>query len=442
MANRIIITLLFLSVFYYPNAQAQNFNDYLILDGLHKFSPDDSTEYSSPGYDDSQWKSIAVPGSWQSQKIKPARGIGWYRIHFAFPANFKVSMPAILLGRIGDADEVFLNGVKIGGEGFINERFVEATKVVRLYRLPQNLLKNKTNLIAIRVINTYLNGGIFDRDVLIGDYNRLLIEKFRRDRNTLILEFCFFTFFAMFFITCLFFYMKGIRDREYMYFWLFTLLYSVLFVFGSVSFYNMGLKTPLIQQTIILLSTILPVSLILLLTNIHQKKLGLYLKLLLLVFPLTALALVLFPDYTSRIFLYKLWRLFFILAAIFIVFHAIRAYYGKVHESGPILLGITGLIIGLILESVGGMDFLHITGFFLWDYSVVFFMICVMYALAARYTRIKDELREASLKIFEAHEDERKRLARELHRVGQSLLSVKLRLKMLFGCYCDSFSVP
>ncbi len=59
-------------------------------------------------------------------------------------------------------------------------------------------------------------------------------------------------------------------------------------------------------------------------------------------------------------------------------------------------------------------------------------MICVMYALTARYMRIKEELRSASLKIFDAHEDERKRLARELHDgIGQSLLSVKLRLKML-----------
>ena len=59
-------------------------------------------------------------------------------------------------------------------------------------------------------------------------------------------------------------------------------------------------------------------------------------------------------------------------------------------------------------------------------------MICVMYTLTARYMRIREELRLASLKIFDAHEDERKRVARELHDgIGQSLQSVKLRLKML-----------
>ena len=114
------------------------------------------------------------------------------------------------------------------------------------------------------------------------------------------------------------------------------------------------------------------------------------------------------------------------------MFHAIRAYYKKFHESGPILLGIAGLVIGSALESIGGLDFLQTSGFFLWDYSTVFFMICVMYTLTARYMRIREELRLASLKIFDAHEDERKRVARELHDgIGQSLQSIKLRLKML-----------
>jgi signal transduction histidine kinase len=45
--------------------------------------------------------------------------------------------------------------------------------------------------------------------------------------------------------------------------------------------------------------------------------------------------------------------------------------------------------------------------------------------------RIK-ELQSTSVRIFKAHEDERKRLAREIHDgIGPSLLSIKLRLQML-----------
>jgi signal transduction histidine kinase len=120
------------------------------------------------------------------------------------------------------------------------------------------------------------------------------------------------------------------------------------------------------------------------------------------------------------------------LTAAFLVLLAVRAYLNKYYESGPVLVGIIGLVAGWILESIGGLDLLQITGFFLWDYSVGFFMICVMYALTARYTRIKKELREAAIAIFRAHEDERKRLARELHDgIGPSLSAIKLELQLL-----------
>ncbi len=405
--------------------------DYIILDGIHKFSPRDNSTWAFPSTDDTQWQSIKVPGSWQSQGIKPIKGIGWYRIHFTVH-DAPYSQPAVLLGRIGDADEVFLNGIKIVGEGVIGERFVEATKVVRLYEIPHDLLKyHGTNVIAIRVMNTYLNGGIFDAGVAVGDYDSLLIMKLKRDKNFIIAEFCFFTFFAIFFVTCFFFYIKGLRDKEYIYFWLFISLYGILFALGSLSFYNTGFKTPFIQQIINSISTLIPAILVLLLIHVYQEKLSIYIRSLLLVFPAIVLLNALFPVYALKYFLYSLWKIIFIATVTFMVFLALKAYMKKVYESAPILLGITGLAIGFILESIGGLDLLQITGFFLWDYSIAFFMICIMYALTARYMRIK-ELQSTSVRIFKAHEDERKRLARELHDgIGPSLLSIKMRLQML-----------
>ena len=405
----------------------------ILLDGFHKFSPGDNPAWSSPYYDDSQWRSIIVPGSWQSQGIRPVKGIGWYRIHFTAPDSINHIKPTVLLGRIGDADEVFLNGVKIGGEGLISERFVEATKVDRLYVIPENLIRyNEANLIAIRVMNTYLNGGIFDKGIIVGDYNALLIKKLSRNKYAIVMEFCFFTFFAVFFVTCFFFFVQGLRDREYIYFWLFISIYGILFVLGSVTFYNTGLKTSLIQLAINALAALLPAGLVLLLMHVYQEKLTVYIKAIILIFLFIALATVLFPGYSSRGYLYEAWKINFILTAGFLVFFAVKTYLRKFYESGPVLLGITGLIIGLILESVGGLDLLQITGFFLWDYSAGFFMICVMYALTARYTRIKEELRSASVRILDAHEDERERLARGLHDgIGPSLLAIKLRLQML-----------
>ena len=64
-----------------------------------------------------QWIPVSIPGSWQSQKISSSNGIGWYRIRFTAPAHLQNLKSALLLGRIGDADEVFLNGLKIGRRG-------------------------------------------------------------------------------------------------------------------------------------------------------------------------------------------------------------------------------------------------------------------------------------------------------------------------------------
>jgi signal transduction histidine kinase len=222
-----------------------------------------------------------------------------------------------------------------------------------------------------------------------------------------------------------------LRDKEYIYFWLFISLYGILFVLGSLSFYNTGFKTPFVQLMINAIAALIPANLVLLLINVYQEKVNFYIKSILIMFPSIAIINAILPIYAFRQYLYLIWKIIFIITAAFLVFIAIKAYLKKYYESAPTLLGITGLVMGFILESVGGLDLLQITGFFLWDYSIAFFMICVMYALSARYMRIK-ELQSTSVRIFKAHEDERKRLAREIHDgIGPSLLSIKLRLQML-----------
>jgi len=405
----------------------------LILDGTQNFSAGDNPIWASPEYDDSKWQQIKVPGSWQSQGIKSEKGMGWYRIRFKIPDGFNVYLPAVLIGRIGDVDEVFFNGVKIGGEGIIGDRFIEATKVERLYSFQPNLINyNKDNILAVRVMNTYLNGGIFDKGAAFGDYNLLKLEKVKRENGIIVIEYCLFTFFAMFFVACFFLYIKGLRDKEYIFFWLFISLYGLLVFFGSITFHSTGLKTLYVQQTINVLSAILPFVLIMLLVHMYQIKYYLHIKFFLAIYFFIAAALPFTHSYTARAALLTFWKITFILTAFYIAYLSVKVYVRKFNESGPLLLGVTGLVFGLILESIVGLDLVQITGFFLWDYSAIFFMICVMYALTSRYTRIQKELRFASVKIFDAHEEERKRLSRELHDgVGQSLLSFKLKMKMI-----------
>ncbi len=413
-------------------AFCQSQSGVIILDGLHKFSAGDKSGWANIEFDDSKWKTIKIPGSWQSQKVKSDKGMGWYRIHLNITDQFKNIEPAILLGRIGDIDEVYFNGKKIGSHGIIGNRYVEASKIHRLYKIPGNLIKfNSDNIICIRVMNTYLNGGLFDENIAFGDYNILLIEKMKREKFTFALEYSLFTFFLMFFIGCLFFYLKGLREREYLFFWLFVTLYGIIFTLNSVTFYNLGIKNSLVQQIISAISLLLPANLLMVLKNVFKEKLTNFIKSLLLIFVLLSLTIFFFPYYEIRQIVYLIWKICFAITAVILFYFALKAFKRHYYESGSTLLGIAGLIAGFILESIAGVDFLQSTGFFLWDYSTAFFMTCVMYALAARFTRIK-ELQTISIRIFKAHEEERKRLAREIHdSIGPSLTAIKMQIQMV-----------
>ena len=56
------------------------------------------------------WKNINIPGYWEDQGIKDLNGVVWYRREIDVPASM-ISKPAkVFLGRIIDADELYING--------------------------------------------------------------------------------------------------------------------------------------------------------------------------------------------------------------------------------------------------------------------------------------------------------------------------------------------
>lgn len=66
------------------------------------------------------------------------------------------------------------------------------------------------------------------------------------------------------------------------------------------------------------------------------------------------------------------------------------------------------------------------------QYSFGIFIVSLQYALASRFVREHRRLRKMSDHVLAAHEDERRRLSRELHDgVGQSLMAIKLNLLMM-----------
>jgi sialate O-acetylesterase len=64
------------------------------------------------------WDTMHVPGYWAAARLGPVHGVVWFRREFTIPAAM-AGKPALLrLGRIVDADSVFVNGRFVGTTGF------------------------------------------------------------------------------------------------------------------------------------------------------------------------------------------------------------------------------------------------------------------------------------------------------------------------------------
>lgn len=153
-------------IFSYSDLFANGFT----LMGSWKFSLADNPEWSKEDYNDSSWESIAVPASWEEQGFRDYDGFAWYRKKFTLPKNVAVKDVVVLLGRIDDMDQVFINGTMVGSTGNIERKWAQNNEcnVSRTYFIPDDLLRaGATNTIAVRVFDQGGRGGIYDGPVTI-----------------------------------------------------------------------------------------------------------------------------------------------------------------------------------------------------------------------------------------------------------------------------------
>lgn len=122
-----------------------------------KFKKGDEPEWKENSFNDSKWQDIIVPAKWDFQGHREYDGIAWYRVVFDVPANMKNDEYVLLLGKIDDLDETYLNGEFIGRTGRIRSdgtvrRTSDEYKRYRGYKIPSNVLKpGQKNVLAVRV---------------------------------------------------------------------------------------------------------------------------------------------------------------------------------------------------------------------------------------------------------------------------------------------------
>jgi hypothetical protein len=148
-----------------------NFSENSIhLFGKWKFHLSDDPEWSKPDLDDSGWEDIIVPASWETQGFSKYDGFAWYRKTFKLPQQFNTEDLVVMLGRIDDMDEVFINGKFIDGTGKIERQWASNGEwdKYRIYSVPDNVLKaGADNVIAVRVYDQDSRGGIYEGPITL-----------------------------------------------------------------------------------------------------------------------------------------------------------------------------------------------------------------------------------------------------------------------------------
>ena len=105
----------------------------------------------APEYVPQGWQNFYVPGYWEDQGVSDLNGTVWFRREIDIPAAWAGKELKLFMGRIVDADVMYVNGQEIGN--------ITYQYPPRRYVVPAGLLTAGNNLLTIKVTNYGGKGG-------------------------------------------------------------------------------------------------------------------------------------------------------------------------------------------------------------------------------------------------------------------------------------------
>ncbi|MBX2877362.1 MAG: beta galactosidase jelly roll domain-containing protein, partial [Saprospiraceae bacterium] len=97
------------------------------------------------------WRRINIPGYWEDQGIRELNGVVWYRKEIDLPRSMAGQAAKVFLGRIVDADQLYINGEQVGRTTYQYPQ--------RRYKVRAGLLEEGKNTFVVRVRNNRGKGG-------------------------------------------------------------------------------------------------------------------------------------------------------------------------------------------------------------------------------------------------------------------------------------------
>jgi hypothetical protein len=171
--KRFLFLILFFLTYFHTQGQV------ISLTGGWRFHIGDRPAWSTQAFNDTEWETIYAPSAWEDEGFNGYDGFAWYRKKFDGRQLTANENYYLNLGFIDDADEVYVNGILIGFSGSMPPKFKTAYNSERKYPVPTDLINFKgDNVIAIRVFDTTISGGIVDGRLGIyrAPKSRLLVD--------------------------------------------------------------------------------------------------------------------------------------------------------------------------------------------------------------------------------------------------------------------------
>ena len=135
-----------------------------IVEGKWRFHRGDDPSWKNTDLKLDAWETVQLPAWWNDHSnYNEQYCFGWYRRTIEIPKKYRGKTVLLNLGKIDDCDVTYFNGQRIGATGRMPpQHYSSAWETVRIYKVPDNLVKDGENVVAVRVYNGENKGGMYD----------------------------------------------------------------------------------------------------------------------------------------------------------------------------------------------------------------------------------------------------------------------------------------
>lgn len=389
-----------------------------------------------PADDAPGWNAYPFGAEGLAKSPEHHEGVGWAVLTFTLPPDLAgLERPALMSLSPADAEVATLNGTPAGGEGVIGPRFLAVPGGPRFLELPRAALRPGGNELTMKLLFAEKNAKAFTGPVLIGERDWIALECERQRRPFIATEGAFAGLFLVMIVLFAFLIARGVVRSDYVLFSTFLALFTAGFLLDSHLLYFSGLASPWTEQLQAVLRRCLTVAVLALVTVVTGNRFGRAFALLvvpaaalllleIVLTPLQALHTLAGPR-KALLGIYAVWYLFL----------AARAVQARRPDAVPVFVGVTAYAAGSRLDLYLGIAAR--------EYGTGAFALAMLFTITSRHARLRERIEEISARLLDAHEEERRRIARDIHDgIGQSLLALRLKLQMLAGRVAPSCALP